>query len=200
MAGLMLKMTVSRLAVDPLTNLPVLVLADSDGREAMEIGIGLGEASAIATELAKVALQRPATHDLMKTVIGECGARVERVELRDVRHDTFYAAIILERPRRDDGSAPVLIEIDARPSDAIALALRTGAAIRVASKVVKHCRVRDVRRQDFELPRPEMQGGGRMGLLADDEVLACGGLSDEDSEGFPLLETLRDEDFGKWKM
>jgi bifunctional DNase/RNase len=195
----MLDMKVKRLTVDPLTNLPVLILTDESGGTSVPITIGVIEASAIASELAQIELQRPQAHDLMKSILGECGARVVRVELRDVRRATFYASIFLERPgeapratRRAGAVQPIpvptsVIEIDARPSDAIALALRTGAPIRVSRKVI-------------EKSQP----------LLDPDVVACGGEPtdeaapaggpEDDGLGLPLLESLPDEDFGKWKM
>ncbi len=169
----MLEMRVSRLTADPITNMPILVLSDAAGREQMSIWIGLVEASAIASELEKIPLQRPMTHDLMKTLLGACEAKVARVEIRDVRESTFYAAIVVERA----GLAP--FEVDARPSDAIALALRAGAPIRVARKVIEKSR-RAARR--------------------DEAAEACGGEADPTVVYRELLESLPDEEFGKWKM
>jgi uncharacterized protein len=168
----MLEMTVSQLTVDPFTNMPILILKDHAGAEALPIWIGLLEASAIATELEKIALDRPMTHDLLKTVIGESGLKVECIEIHDVKNNTFYAAIRLVGPR---GRA---IQLDSRPSDAIALALRTGAPIRVAKKVLE-------RTQRIDLSEPPKKKGA--------EKLKTNQLTE-------LLENITDEQFGKWKM
>src|SRR5262245_31173795 len=141
----MLDMKVSQLTVDPFTNMPLLILKDCHGKEALPIWIGLIEASAIATELEKIALDRPMTHDLMKTIIGHGGMRVDRVEITDVRDNTFYATIYLDgaRPRKKKAE----MAIDSQPSDAIALALRTGARICVARKVLEQTRFIDLEKR-----------------------------------------------------
>jgi len=162
----MLDMKVTQLTVDPLTSIPVVILKDvASETEAVPIWIGVSEASAIASELEKVSLDRPMTHDLLKNIIGECGVRVDRVEVHDFRDDIFYATIFLAAA---DGKE---IRVDSRPSDALALALRTGARICVARKVIDQTRFLD---------KPVDDG------------------SDAASPG--ILEQLSDEDFGKWKM
>jgi uncharacterized protein len=133
----MIDMTVSQLTVDPHTNMPLIILKDEAGAQALPIWIGLIEASAIASELEKIALERPMTHDLMRNLLGECGATVDRVEVTDVRDNTFYALIHLSVGERR-------LAVDSRPSDAIALALRTGARIRVARKVLEHAQAMDL--------------------------------------------------------
>src|SRR5262249_39652768 len=125
-----LDMKVSQLTVDPLTNLPMIILQDEEGGETVPISIGVVEASAISAELEQIALERPMTHDLMRNIIGRCGIRVKYVEIHDVRDQTFYARIHLCGPRSRT------ITVDARASDAIALALRTDARISVARKVI----------------------------------------------------------------
>jgi bifunctional DNase/RNase len=167
---LMLDMKVTQLTIDPLTNLPIVILKDvASGTEAVPIWIGMAEASAIASELEKVALERPMTHDLMKNIIGEVGVTVERVEVHDFRDDIFYASIYLKAPGRE-------IRVDSRPSDALALALRCGARICVARKVIEDARRLDKRdRGELEVA-PELE-------------LSAG-----------ILEELDDKDFGKWKM
>ena len=132
------EMKVSGLAIDPFTNMPILILKDLQGRDAVPIWIGLIEASAIATELEKIELSRPMTHDLMKTILCAVGVSVVRVEVTDLRDNTFYASILLAR----DGHN---FAVDSRPSDAIALALRTGCAITVARKVIEKSKSIDLR-------------------------------------------------------
>ena len=170
----MLDMKVTQLTVDPMTNLPIVILKDAATEtEAVPIWIGMAEASAIATELEKVALERPMTHDLMKNIIGEVGVTVERVEVHDFRDDIFYASIHLKAPAGRE------IRVDSRPSDALALALRCGARICVARKVID-----DARRLD------------KRGIAADPRELAA--LDDHGDGG--ILEALDEKDFGKWKM
>jgi bifunctional DNase/RNase len=168
-------MVVSQLTVDPFTNMPIVILKDGAGVEALPIWIGLAEAGAIATELEKIALDRPMTHDLMKRIIGECGVKVERVEVHDVRGNTFYAAIHLSGPPLKRGGTRAL---DCRPSDAIALALRTGARICVARKVLERMR-------RINLGSPASEGSGAPATAAQLKQ---------------LLENLSDDEFGKWKM
>jgi bifunctional DNase/RNase len=129
----------------------------------------MAEASAIASELEKVSLERPMTHDLMKNIIGEVGVTVERVEVHDFRDDIFYASIYLKAPAGRE------IRVDSRPSDALALALRCGARICVARKVIEDARRLDKRNGELPLG-PELEA----------------------SPG--ILEELDDKDFGKWKM
>ena len=90
----MVEMRVRRLVSDPFSNLPVLILDDGIDQQ-IAIGIGMNEAPAIASELANVEMQRPIAHDLIKTIVGECGAEVESVEVYDVRRQTFYATLVL---------------------------------------------------------------------------------------------------------
>lgn len=168
----MLDMKVTQLTVDPLTNIPIVILKDvASEKEAVPIWIGLSEASAIAAELENVALERPMTHDLLKNIIGEVGVRVDRVEVHDFKDDIFYATIWLVGP---DGKE---IAVDSRPSDALALALRCGARICVARKVIDGAKRIDKR----------AQGNGHAEAAGDDEEPG-------------ILEHLDDEDFGKWKM
>jgi bifunctional DNase/RNase len=130
---MLIEMKVVSLTVDPFTNMPILILRN-DGGQTLPIWIGMIEASAIATELERIQLDRPMTHDLMKTILGLCAIQVDRVEVHDLRNETFFATLFLVRP---DGSR---LAIDARPSDAIALALRAHAPIFVAKKVVEKAR------------------------------------------------------------
>jgi uncharacterized protein len=138
---MLIQMKVSSLTVDPFTNMPIVVLKDHDERRSVPIWIGMVEASAIATELENIRLARPMTHDLMKTLLESCSCKVERIEIHDLKQHTFFASIYLTRA---DGSS---FQTDARPSDAIALALRTGADILVAEKVIQKARRVDLRPQ-----------------------------------------------------
>src|SRR3989304_1944144 len=123
-----LEMKVSGIALDPFTNTPIVILKDLTGEKVLPIWIGFMEASAIAMELEKTPRARPLTHDLMKTLLETLKFSVIRVDVTDLRNDTFYAEIRLQR-----GSEEHIV--DSRPSDAIAIALRTGSPIFVRDEV-----------------------------------------------------------------
>ena len=123
-------MTVGGLTLDPVTKTPIVILRDPDNKLNLPIWIGLLEATAMATELEGIKMARPMTHDLLRAIIGEMGAVVEWVEVTDLKDNTYFALIYL----RVDGRQ---MAIDARPSDAISLALRTKSPIYVAKKVLE---------------------------------------------------------------
>ncbi|MGH7799797.1 MAG: bifunctional nuclease family protein [Thermodesulfobacteriota bacterium] len=125
-----LEMKVSGIALDPFTNTPIVILKDLTGERVLPIWIGFMEASAIAMELEKTPRARPLTHDLMKTLLETLKFSVIRVDVTDLRNDTFYAEIRLQR-----GSEEHIV--DSRPSDAIAIALRTGSPIFVRDEVLE---------------------------------------------------------------
>ncbi len=122
------------LMMDPVTNMPIVILKDANGDSILPIWVGVYEANAIALEIEKVQTPRPMTHDLMKNVLVGLQAQVRKVVVTELKEDTFYALIWLER----NGST---ITIDSRPSDALALALRTDAPIFVEEDVLKSSRV-----------------------------------------------------------
>lgn len=123
------RMSVSSLVMDPQTNTPIVILKDASGDLNLPIWIGLLEATSIATQLEKINFPRPMTHDLMKNLFDHLKVQVERVEVSELRNNTYYALIHL----KTDGEAS---QIDARPSDAIAIALRTNAPIYVHEDVL----------------------------------------------------------------
>ena len=125
-----LEMKVSGIALDPFTNTPIVILKDLTGERVLPIWIGFMEASAIAMELEKTPRARPLTHDLMKALLETLKFSVIRVDVTDLRNDTFYAEIRLQR-----GSEEHIV--DSRPSDAIAIALRTGSPIFVRDEVLE---------------------------------------------------------------
>jgi bifunctional DNase/RNase len=129
----MIRMEIKGLLMDPVSNMPVVILRDTEKGHFLPIWVGLFEANAIALEMEKVATPRPMTHDLLKNVLAELDARVERVVINDLRENTFFARIHLARK---DGS----LSIDSRPSDAIALALRSQAEIFVEEEVLEKSR------------------------------------------------------------
>lgn len=124
-------MVVAQITLDPTTKLPIVMLKDPDNKLNLPIWVGPLEATSMATELEGVRPQRPMTHDLLRNVLAEFGASVECVEVTDLRENTYYAQIVL---KTREGRA---IAIDSRPSDALALALRTKSPIYVAKKVLE---------------------------------------------------------------
>jgi bifunctional DNase/RNase len=118
----MVEVRVAHLGLDRKTNSPVVILQEKGGERVLPIWIGPGEAHAIAMELAGVKFQRPLTHDLLKQVIVGLGAELRRVLITTVRENTYYAELHLHR---DD----TVVQVDARPSDSIAVALRLKAPI-----------------------------------------------------------------------
>jgi bifunctional DNase/RNase len=119
------------LMMDPNSGTPIVILKDVDSETMLPIWVGSFEANAIALEIEKIAPQRPLTHDLLRNLITELGAVVDRVVVTELRENTFYAVIELHG---QDGN---LIVMDSRPSDAIALALRTDCPIFVDAEVIK---------------------------------------------------------------
>ncbi len=164
-----IEMKVSGLTMDPITNTPIVILKDLEEKKAIPIWIGIFEASAIATEIEKITFSRPMTHDLLNEILKVLKAEVLRVEIHDLRNNTFFANIQL----LTDGN---VITIDARPSDAIAIALRAGAQIFVDTKVIEKSRNVDFGTKMTDLDRLKKE------KLAE------------------FLENLSPEDFGKYKM
>jgi len=124
------EMKVWKLALDDRTDTPVVILQEMSGSRILPIWIGKGEARAIAMELASQKFQRPLTHDLLKTVIEGLGAKIRKVCIEDLKNNTFYAKIFIEK---DDE----IVGIDARPSDSIALALRAKSPIFLAEELLR---------------------------------------------------------------
>jgi len=124
------EMKISGLTMDPHTNTPIVVLKDPESEVSLPIWIGLLEATAIATELEKVQFSRPMTHDLIRNLMSHLGVKVEKVEVCDLKDNTFYAWIYLNVNGEQT-------RIDSRPSDALAIALRANAKIYVDEKVIE---------------------------------------------------------------
>jgi bifunctional DNase/RNase len=129
-------MTIKGLMVDPITNMPIIILRDKDGQRVLPIWVGVFEANAIALQMENVTTPRPMTHDLLKNVICDLKADIQKIVVSDLRDNTFYALIYLVV-----NGEPVAI--DARPSDAIALALRAQAPIYVEDRVIDHAKTVD---------------------------------------------------------
>jgi hypothetical protein len=170
----MTEMTVAGLLLDPSTGLPIVVLRDLEGKRAVPIWIGQLEAIAIASELEKIKHARPMTHDLLKNTIVALGFAVKRIEVNDLRDNTFFATIYLEK----DGQK---ITVDSRPSDAIALAIRASARIWVADHVIEKAGQKAESADDKGEDRKDVAGS-------------------EKDRWQSLLDQLKPEDFGKYKQ
>jgi bifunctional DNase/RNase len=162
--AMLIRMTVRGIALDPITNMPIIILKDQEEKRALPIWVGIFEANAIALELEKIATPRPMTHDLIKNILDGLGATVRQIVVNDLNDNTFFAVIEMSY----DGN---VVNIDSRPSDAIALALRVNAPIFVTEKVVSKAKSIDI---------------------ADEK--------EETDRWREWLENLKPEDFGKYKM
>lgn len=159
-----IEMKIRGLMVDPTSNMPIVLLKDPQSETLLPIWVGLYEAHAIAFEVEKSQMPRPLTHDLLRSAIDSLNARVKRIVVTELKDDTFYAVIWMEQ----NGE---IISLDARPSDALALALRADCPIYVDEEVLRSAKV---------LPNPAEQA------------------SSQDVRKW--LEGLNDEDLGRYKM
>lgn len=157
-------MTIKGLMLDPVSNSPIVVLKDEEEKFFLPIWVGIFEANAIALQLENVATPRPMTHDLLKNMIGELEGRVTRIVINDLRDSTFFAQIRILTGGKT-------LEVDARPSDAIALALRTEAPIFVAQTVLDQA-----------------------------QTISPENVEEDDERSKKWLETLDTDDLGKYKM
>ena len=160
----MLEVKVDGLALDMMTNSPVVILSLKGTNKVLPIWIGHAEAWAIAMELSGIGSKRPMTHDMLKAIIASLSAEVEKVEITELKDQTFYARVLL----KCDGK---IHEIDARPSDSIALALKVKAPIFAEEEL-------------FNLGAPDMPSD----LKTDPESLA------------DRLKKINPEDFGKYSL
>ena len=133
---MLIEMTIKGLMVDPITNMPIVILKDKEGERVLPIWVGIFEANAIALQIENIATPRPMTHDLLRNVISDLDGSVDRIVVSDLKDNTFYAVIHLTvRGER--------VAVDARPSDAIALALRTRSPILVEESVIDNAKTVD---------------------------------------------------------
>jgi bifunctional DNase/RNase len=158
------EMKIRTLMMDPVTQMPIVILRDVAGETILPIWVGVYEANAIALEIEKVSTPRPMTHDLIKTIVTGLDVTVQKVVVNELKDDTFYALIWMDK----NGEA---VSIDARPSDALALALRLDCPIYVDDQVLKT---------------------SKMATTASDK--------NNNEELRRWLEQLNDEDFGRYKM
>jgi bifunctional DNase/RNase len=183
------RMEVWKLSVDPSNDMPLILLRDQEGRETLPLWIGLAEASAIAAELEKIKLQRPMTHDLMKNMIEAFSIEVESVEVTEVRGNAFMAEITLKRGRET-------VHVEARPSDAIALALRTQSPIYVARRVLNRMRQIETTRKWLNDAADGL--AAPLESVNNDQDNGAGEVDDETVRDY--LASLSKKSFGKWKM
>jgi hypothetical protein len=162
------EMKVAGITVDPFTNTPIVLLKDLDDNDVLPIWIGLLEASSIATALENIATPRPMTHDLLKNILDNLHVKVLRIEVNDLKDNTYYALLHLEVNKKK-------FTVDSRPSDAIAIAIRTGASIFVEESVIQRSAKVDLAQKG-------------------DKVIT------DTSEWEDILENLSQDDFGKYKM
>ncbi len=132
-----IEMTIKGLMVDPITNMPIIILRDEEGQRVLPIWVGVFEANAIALQIENVTTPRPMTHDLLRNVIADLKAEIQKIVVSDLKENTFYALIYI----LINGE---VMAVDARPSDAIALALRARAPIFVEDSVIDHAKTVDL--------------------------------------------------------
>lgn len=157
------EMFVGGLVLDPNTQAPVVVLKDESGELALPIWIGVAEATSIASAIKQLAMQRPLTHDLMQNALDELGVKVQRVVITDLKDSTYFAELTLSQGER-------VFTLDARPSDAIGIALRAEAPIFVAQAVL------DQAKMNFSLPPGSTETPSR-------EEGATGAAEEQGAEG-----------------
>jgi len=162
------EMKVAGITVDPFTNTPIVLLKDLEEKDVLPIWIGLLEASSIATALENIATPRPMTHDLLKNILDHLHVKVLRIEVTDLKDNTYYALLHLEINKKK-------FTVDSRPSDAIAIAIRTGASIFVEESVIQRSAKVDLAQKG-------------------DKVVT------DTAEWEDILENLSQDDFGKYKM
>lgn len=158
-------MKIRGLMMDPVTNMPIVILKDLPGSQVLPIWVGIYEANAIALEIEKVSTPRPMTHDLIKTLLLGLDAGIQKVVVNELKDETFFAVIWVHR----NGE---LISVDSRPSDALALALRLDCPIYVDDSILKNSK----------------------------QAASLNERAGNNQELRKLLESLGDEDFGRYKM
>ncbi len=162
------KVNIAGIAMDPASNTPIVLLADKDGEHVVPIWIGLLEATSIASALKDVNFDRPMTHDLFKNFINQLGYSVSKVEICDLKDNTYYAKIYFTSKENE-------FEMDARPSDAIAMALRYDASLYVDDSILQKASI-----------------GDKAAEMLDQ--------SEEGKKWAEYLEGLDPDDFGKYKI
>ncbi|MBI4161877.1 MAG: bifunctional nuclease family protein [Acidobacteria bacterium] len=140
------EMKIKGLMIDPITQMPIIILRDPGSNAVLPIWVGIFEANAIALQIEKISTPRPMTHDLLRDIIRSLHAEVKRILIWDLKENTFYAKIFVQSNHSE-------VIIDSRPSDAIALALRTGSPIFVDSSVIEKAKSTDLAKDAGESER-----------------------------------------------
>jgi bifunctional DNase/RNase len=140
------EMKIKGLMIDPITNMPIIILRDPSSSAVLPIWVGIFEANAIALQIEKIATPRPMTHDLLRSILTGLKATVQKVVITDLKENTFFAIIHLDHDGRT-------LSVDSRPSDAIALALRTGSPIFVTNTVIEKAKNTDLTKDASESER-----------------------------------------------
>lgn len=169
----MIEMTIRGLSLDPLTNMPIIILKDKKGDHALPIWVGIFEANAIALEMENISTPRPMTHDLIKNILKEVKANVSYIVIDGLKDNTFFAKILIK-------TNGIEANVDSRPSDAIALALRLKVPIYVEEKVVEEAKSIDLSEKNIGLTEKS--------------------TLEDSAKWKEWLEKLKPEDFGKYKM
>jgi len=162
-------MTISSLKMDPVANSPIIILKEIEGEQTLPIWIGLLEATAIASEIEGVRFSRPMTHDILKNIMDKTDIKINKIEISDLRDNTYFALIHLT-------SGGKALSIDSRPSDAIAIALRTQAPIFVSDEVLRKSKQIEATKEGVPVDK-----------------------SEQGKKWQDILEKLKPEDFGKYK-
>ena len=143
---MLIEMQIRGLMLDPVTNVPIVVLRDTDNQRVLPIWVGPVEANAIALQIENIAPPRPLAHDLFRRLVAAVGARVTRVVITELKGSTYFAYLELSR----EGER---VLIDARPSDAIAIALRTGSPVFVTPAVIEQAQSLEVSSEQADQER-----------------------------------------------
>lgn len=178
---------IAALTLDPNTNSPVVVLKDKNGPDSIPIWIGFVEASAIAMELEKVEVGRPLTHDLAKNILTDLGAELASIEVSDLKENTYFATLHVERGDQN-------LDIDSRPSDAIALAVRFGAPIFIAENVF----VVSKKIKEEQEAAGRKKGAGEGEEVGDQPVGALAPAEEKEGEEAPAFSQFRKENREEW--
>ena len=178
---MLIEMTIKGLMVDPITNMPIVILKDKEGERVLPIWVGIFEANAIALQIENVSTPRPMTHDLLRDVIHNLNGDVQKIVVSDLKDNTFYAVLHVLVGGQ-------VVVIDARPSDAIALAVRSQVPIYAEDTVLDKAGVQ----MDMETGEPIVprQDSGEPRPLREEELKSLSAFSD-------FIGTLNLEDLGK---
>jgi len=189
-----IEMFVGGLVMDPATQAPIVVLKDESGKVTLPIWIGITEATSIASAIKQIAMARPLTHDLFYDLLLQLGITVQRIVITELKESTYFAELIL-------GQGDRAIVLDARPSDAIAMALRAAAPIYVTQQVLDQARVAFASQGQVAQPAPAQEGAATVEEGdADSEEVPSNDFQALDKEKWEEILSQLDPDDFKYKM